>query len=161
MTQVRNEDSPTYAEPTLNRDLIDRAIQNLRAFARKPGAVMSSPQVPKDLCQLEMAGLEHEVFCVLFLDAQHRLVTLERMFTGTLTQASVYPREVVKRALQLNAAAVILAHNHPSGMVEPSRADEHLTQSLKAALNLIDVRILDHIIVSNEGTTSLAERGLI
>jgi DNA repair protein RadC len=105
--------------------------------------------------------LEHEVFCVLFLDAQFRIIVLEQMFRGTVSQTSVYPREVVKMALGLNAAAVILAHNHPSGCVEPSRADEFLTQTLKAALALVDVRVLDHFVVSGADLCSMAERGLL
>ena len=105
--------------------------------------------------------LEHEVFCVVFLDAQHRIIELRQMFRGTVTQTSVYPREVVKEALQLNAAAVILAHNHPSGVPEPSRADEFLTQSLKSALLLVDVRVLDHMVVTLNAVVSFAERGLI
>jgi DNA repair protein RadC len=98
---------------------------------------------------------------VLFLDHQHRLLELEEMFRGTLTQTSVYPREVVRRAMALNAAAVILAHNHPSGLAEPSRADEYLTQSLKSALGLVDVRVLDHLVVGRGQVVSMAERGLL
>ncbi len=98
---------------------------------------------------------------MLFLDSQHRLLQLDEMFRGTLTQTSVYPREVVRRALQLNAAAVILAHNHPSGAAEPSRADEFLTQSLKRALQLVDVRVLDHLVVGRGQVVSFAERGLL
>ena len=101
------------------------------------------------------------IFIVLFLDSQNRLLSAAEMFRGTLAQTSVYPREVVKSALQRNAAAVVLAHNHPSGSAEPSRADEHLTQTLKAALALVDVRILDHYVVAGDRATSFAERGLI
>ena len=97
----------------------------------------------------------------LFLDSQHRLLVADEMFRGTLTQTSVYPREVVRRALALNAAAVILAHNHPSGVAEPSRADEHLTQALKAALQLLDVRVLDRLVVGRGQVVSMAERGLM
>jgi DNA repair protein RadC len=103
----------------------------------------------------------HEVFVVVFLDAQHRVVASEELFRGTLTQTSVYPREVVKRALHHNAAAVILAHNHPSGVAEPSRADEALTAALKQALGLVDVRVLDHFVVAGDGALSFAERGLL
>jgi DNA repair protein RadC len=102
-----------------------------------------------------------EVFAVLFLDGQHRLLKLEEMFRGTLTQTSVYPREIVRRALELNAGAVILAHNHPSGVAEPSRADETLTQTLKSALQLVDVRVLDHLVVGQGTVISFAERGLL
>ena len=123
-------------------------------------AVLTSPQQVKDFLRLKLAHLGHEVFAVLFLNAQHQLVELEEMFRGTLTQTSVYPREVVKRALELQASAVILAHNHPSGVAEPSRADEYLTQTLKAALQLVDVRVLDHLVVGRAGVVSFAERGL-
>lgn len=108
-----------------------------------------------------MAGLEHEVFAVLFLDAQNRLIRYEELFRGTLTQTSVYPREVLKAALACNAAGVILAHNHPSGFPEPSRADVAITTTLQQALALIDVRVLDHLVVATSGVVSLAERGLI
>ena len=108
-----------------------------------------------------MVVREHEIFAVLFLDARHQLLAMEEMFRGTLTQTSVYPREVVKRALERNAAAVMLAHNHPSGVAEPSRADEFLTQTLKTALALVDVRVLDHVIVAAGQSVSMAERGLM
>ena len=124
-------------------------------------AVLDSPQAVKDYLQLHLAARAHEVFAVLFLDAQNRLLVCEELFRGTLTQTSVYPREVVLRALQHQAAAVVLAHNHPSGQVQPSRADEALTQTLKAALALVDVRVLDHVIVAPGQALSMAERGLI
>jgi len=123
--------------------------------------VFDSPGRVKDFLGLKLGGLGYEVFAVLFLDAQHRLLRLEEMFQGTLTQTSVYPREVVRRALQLNAGAVVLAHNHPSGLAEPSRADEYLTQTLKSALQLVDVRVLDHIVVGQGQVVSMAERGLV
>lgn len=123
--------------------------------------VFDSPQAVKDYLQLQLASKPHEVFAVLFLDTQHRLLAFEELFRGTLNQASVYPREVVKRALALNAAAAILAHNHPSGVAEPSRADEALTQALKAALALVDVRVLDHFVVARGSVVSFAERGLL
>jgi DNA repair protein RadC len=110
---------------------------------------------------VEIGALEHEVFCVLFLDAQHRIIALKQMFRGTVTQNSVCPREVVKEALALNAAAVVLAHNHPSGWVEPSRADEHLTQTLNTALALVDVRVPDHLVVAGADVCGFAERGLL
>jgi DNA repair protein RadC len=127
----------------------------------KPGVALSSPQDVKDYLRLAIGLLEHEVFCVVFLDAQHRVIELRQMFRGTVTQTSVYPREVVKESLELNAAAVILAHNHPSGVPEPSRADEFLTQALKTALQLVDVRVLDHLVVTANATVSFAERGLL
>ncbi|NKE67170.1 JAB domain-containing protein [Ramlibacter sp. RBP-2] len=123
--------------------------------------IFSSPGAVKQYLQLTLAGRPHEVFAVLFLDAQNRLVALEELFRGTLTQTSVYPREVVQQALHHRAAAVVLAHNHPSGTVQPSRADEALTQTLKAALALVDVRVLDHVIVAPGGALSMAEHGLI
>jgi DNA repair protein RadC len=120
-----------------------------------------SPDAVKLYLQLHLAHKPHEVFAVLFLDAQNRLVAMEELFRGTLTQTSVYPREVVRRALALEAASVVLAHNHPSGTVQPSRADEALTQTLKAALALIDVRVLDHVIVAPGDALSMAEKGLL
>jgi DNA repair protein RadC len=134
-----------------------------RALAQRLEAtpVFDSPQMVKDYLQLQLGSLPHEVFAVLFLDTQHRLLAMERLFTGTLGQTSVYPREVVKRALARNAGAVILAHNHPSGVAEPSRADEFLTQSLKSALALVDVRVLDHLVVAHGQVVSFAERGLL
>lgn len=134
-----------------------------RALAEglKERPVFDSPAPLKHFVQLHLGGRGHEVFAVLFLDAQNRLLQFEEMFRGTLTQTSVYPREVVVRALALNAASVILAHNHPSGAAEPSRADEHLTRALAAALKLVDVRVLDHLVVGRGEVVSFAERGLI
>ena len=123
--------------------------------------VFDAPAKVKDYLRLQLAARGHEVFAVLFLDAQSRLIKLEEMFRGSLAQTSVYPREVVKRALDLQAASVILAHNHPSGVAEPSRADEFLTQTLKSALALIDVRVLDHLVVGEAGVVSFSERGLL
>lgn len=122
--------------------------------------VFDAPDAVRQYLRLQLAHLAHEVFAVLFLDHQHRLLAMEELFRGTLSQTSVYPREVVKRALALNAGAVILAHNHPSGLAEPSRADEYLTQSLKSALALVDVRVLDHLVVGHHDVVSFAERGL-
>lgn len=140
--------------------VLELARRTLAAeMVRRP--VFDSPQAVRDFLRLELAELGHEVFAVLFLDAQHRLIRFEPMFRGTLTQTSVYPREVLKRALALDAAAVILAHNHPSGVAEPSKADEFLTQSLKAALQMIDVRVLDHFVVGRGPVVSFAERGLL
>lgn len=128
----------------------------------KTVAVFTSPCAVRDYLRLHLASLQHEVFFALWLDAQHRLLVAEDLFCGTLTQTSVYPREVVKKALAHNAAAVVLAHNHPSGVAEPSRADEALTRELKLALALIDVRVLDHFIVAGQSPPlSFAERGLL
>lgn len=122
---------------------------------------LDTPDAVKHYVQLHLAAKTHEVFAVLFLDNQHRMLAMEELFRGTLTQASVYPREVVLRALHHQAAAVILAHNHPSGNVEPSRADETLTQTLKTTLALVDVRVLDHVIVAPGQALSMAEKGFI
>jgi DNA repair protein RadC len=123
--------------------------------------LLNAPDKVRQYLGLWIGHLPHEVFVALYLDAQNRLLTAEELFRGTLTQTSVYPREVVKHALHHNAAALILAHNHPSGVAEPSRADELLTASLKQALALVDVRVLDHLIVAGNTTVSFAERGLI
>jgi DNA repair protein RadC len=134
-----------------------------RALAQELAArpVFDAPDKVRDYLVLQFDALKHEVFAVLFLDSQHRLIELEQMFRGTLTQTSVYPRELVKRALELHAAAVILVHNHPSGVAEPSRADEFLTRQLKSALQLVDVQVLDHFIVAARRVVSFAERGLL
>lgn len=124
--------------------------------------LLASPAAVRDWLRLKLANLPHEVFGVLWLDTQNRLIEYEELFRGTLAQTSVYPREVVKQGLQHNAAAAILVHNHPSGVAEPSRADEALTQALKAALALIDIKIVDHFVVAgNAPPRSFAEQGLI
>ena len=123
--------------------------------------VFETPGAVKDYVQLQLGQRPHEVFAALFLDSQHRLIALEELFRGTLSQTSVYPREVALRALHHHAAAVVLAHNHPSGSVQPSRADEVLTQTLKTALGLLDVRVLDHVIVGPGQALSMAEQGLL
>ena len=125
------------------------------------GTSFTSPAAVKEYLFAKLSGFELEVFAVLFMDTQHRLIEYAEMFRGTIDGASVYPRELVKEALRLNAAAVIVSHNHPSGNPEPSGADRTLTQRLKEALGLVDVRVLDHIIVAGTDTTSFAERGLI
>jgi DNA repair protein RadC len=147
--------------PVTNEErVIVRAISILRARFQERD-VFSSPDAVKDFLRLQAQGLQHEVFAVMYLDAQNRLIEYERLFRGTLTQTSVYPREIVKQALASNAASVVLHHNHPSGVCEPSRADEALTQTLKAALALMDVRVLDHVITSDYGALSMAERGML
>jgi DNA repair protein RadC len=138
-------------------ELARRALA--QQLTQKP--LFNTPQAVRDYLQLQLGGLHHEVFAVLFLDSQHRLIALEEMFRGTLTQTSVYPREVVKHALTLNASSVVLAHNHPSGTAQPSRADEALTHTLKAALALVDVRVLDHFVVTASQAVSMAELGLV
>jgi DNA repair protein RadC len=140
--------------------VIELARRSLhQRLAERPA--FEAPEGVREYLRLHLSTRDHEVFAVLFLDAQHRLLQFDEMFRGTLTQTSVYPREVVRRALALNAAAVILAHNHPSGVAEPSRADEFLTQSLKSALQLVDVRVLDHMVVARNQVVSFAERGLL
>jgi DNA repair protein RadC len=134
-----------------------------RALAEemKQKDVLSSPKKVRHYLSLKLGNELREIFMVLFLDTQNRVQAQENLFEGTLTQASVYPREIVKRALHHNAASVIFAHNHPSGIVEPSRADETLTKALKSALDLVDIRVLDHFIVAGNETMSFAERGLL
>ena len=125
------------------------------------GDAVNSPAAVRDYLRLLLHDREHEIFVVVLLDAQHRVLAVEELFRGTLTQTSVYPREVVKLALKCNAASVIFAHNHPSGVAEPSRADELLTSSLKQALALVDIKVLDHIIVAGATGLSFAEKGLL
>jgi DNA repair protein RadC len=125
------------------------------------GDALNSPAAVRDYLRLLLGGRGQEVFLVLFLDAQHRVIAVEELFHGTLTQTSVYPREVVKRALHHNAAALILAHNHPSGVSEPSQADRLLTEALKQATSLVDVRVLDHFIIAGNACRSFAEHGLL
>lgn len=140
--------------------IVERAMEILLRKARKADA-LASPQAVRDYLRLALSDKEHEVFVVVLLDAQHRVIECEELFRGTLTQTSVYPREIVKTALRHNAAAVIFAHNHPSGVAEPSHADELLTRSLKAALALVDVQTLDHFVVAGAQALSFAERGLL
>ena len=135
-------------------------MRNLHA-QMKDGPIMGSPQALREWLRLYCAGLEYEVFLVLYLNARHVLIDTVPMFRGTLTQTAVYPREVVKTALAFNASAVVLAHNHPSGGADPSRADEYLTQTLKSALRLVDVNVLDHFVVAGDQVLSFAERGLL
>jgi len=148
------------ASPDPDDEVIATALQILEKRARTHSA-LSSPAAVRDFLRLHLHGLEREVFTALLLDAQHRVTAVEDLFAGTLTQTSVYPREVVKAALRHNAAAVIFAHNHPSGVAEPSHADEILTRSLKQALALVDVQVLDHFVVAGTQSMSFAERGLL
>lgn len=131
-------------------------------FARiSRGQVLGSPAEVRQFLQLKLRGLGHEVFACLYLDNQHAVIGYEELFRGTIDGASVYPREVVKRCLALNAAAVIFAHNHPSGVAEPSQADQRLTQRLRSALATVDIRVLDHFVVGDAEALSFAERGLL
>ena len=147
--------------PAPEQAVIDAALAILTRRVREPGAVVDSPGVARELVRLHLAQCGRERFAVLFLDARHAFIEFEVLFEGTLSQTSVHPREVVRRALQLNAAAVILAHNHPGGTAVPSLADEYLTQSLRAALALVDVRVLDHLVVGWPAVCSMSELGLV
>ena len=164
LSTLLNESIPSYdLQPKVRtklqvaKELVRRSL--LETMRHRD--VLSSPASVRDYLRMTLTGRDYEVFVVLFLDAQNRVIQPEEMFRGTLTQTSVYPREVVKRSLVNNAAAVIFAHNHPSGVAEPSHADELLTQSLKQALALVDVRVLDHFVVAGSGVMSFAERGLL
>ena len=139
------------------QEMARRALQE----DMQTGDALNSPGAVRDFLQLLLRGRAQEVFMVIFLDAQHHVLASEELFHGTLTQTSVYPREVVKRALHHNAAATIFAHNHPSGVAEPSHSDRLLTDALKQALALVDVRVLDHFIVAGTGCLSFAEKGMV
>jgi DNA repair protein RadC len=146
-----------YAEIQAATEISRRQLSEpLRA-----GPLLGSPKATRDYLSARLRHLEHEVFCCLYLDKRHRLMHCEELFRGTIDGASVHPREIVKLALQRNAAAVIVAHNHPSGIAEPSQADEIITQRVKEALGLVDIRLLDHLIVGDGGCVSLAERGVL
>jgi DNA repair protein RadC len=155
--EVKGMGAAKYAQLQAVLEMSRRALQE----EIQRGDVLSSPRAVRDYLKLLLAGRGQEVFMVLFLDTQHRVIAFEELFHGTLSQTSVYPREVVKRALAHNAAAVILAHNHPSGVTEPSQADQLLTSALKQALALVDVTVLDHFVVAAGQTLSFAERGLL
>jgi len=150
----------TTERPVTAEELLEEA-QRILACRVAPGELLSSTRATGQYLIHQFAGLEHEVFGCLFLDNRHRLIAYEEMFRGTIDGAAVYPREVAKTCLRHNAAAVILAHNHPSGVPEPSRADTRLTERLQEALGLLDVRVLDHLVVGGTRVTSFAERGLI
>ena len=168
MSKIQSEDHPTYA-PGKRRIVDDDAIiaQALDILARRltsrraaDGAIFSAPEEVKAYAQLRWAAHEREVFSVLLLDTRHRLIAVVELFLGTVDSASVHPREVVKAALSRNASAVILVHNHPSGIPEPSQADIAITRKLVEALAFVEVRVLDHVVVG-EGAVSMAERGLM
>lgn len=149
-------DEPT-AKLLIARELVKRWLEEDLGTRD----VLGSPASVREYLCLHFAGQGHETFVVLYLDAQNHLIAAEDLFRGTLTQTSVYPREVVKRALYWNAASVILAHNHPSGVAEPSRADEMLTDTLRQTLALVDIKVLDHFVVAGRETVSFAERGMV
>ena len=139
---------------------MELARRSLKDGMRSASA-LTSPGAVRDYLRLAIAEREHEVFVCLWLDAQHRVIAFDELFRGTLTQTSVYPREIVKAGLKANAAAVIFAHNHPSGVAQPSQADELLTRNLKDALSLVDIKVLDHFVVAGHQALSFAERGLL
>lgn len=176
MSKVNNEDHPAYGPiprvfpepaPTLENTedgIIKQALNILasRLKTSSPGTVIATcPEDVKSYLKMRLMPLEHEVFAVMFLNNQHQMIEYQVMFRGTIDSASVYPREVVKEALKQNAAAIIVAHNHPSGCPEPSKSDEQITYKLRDACNLLQIRLLDHVIVSGMDTVSLAERGII
>jgi DNA repair protein RadC len=164
--KVKSENEAVYnakitSKPTREDVIIAHALDILQSRLVSRDFKIEGPDDAKNFVKLKLATLEHEIFSIMFLDSQHQLIAYDEMFRGTVSQTSVYPREVAKRALELNSSAVILCHNHPSGVPTPSRADENLTRTLKSALELIDVRVLDHFIVGGSKVVSMAELGLI
>jgi DNA repair protein RadC len=146
--------------PAADEEVLDAAREILASKVRR-GRPLTSPRHTREYLRLSLAPLQHEVFAILFLDNRHRVIEFAPLFRGTVDGASVHPREVVKEALARNAAAVILAHNHPSGIAEPSQADELITGRVKDALALVDIRVLDHFVVTGDAIVSFAERGLL
>lgn len=153
--------SARHAMPDHERAVIDAALTILGGYLRQPEHAFHTPGAVKQYLRLHLGAEPRELFGVMFMDSQNRLLAFEVMFSGTLTQTSVYPREVATAALLHGASAVVLAHNHPSGSVQPSGADKALTQTLKAALAMVDVRVIDHLIVSPGAALSMAEMGLV
>jgi DNA repair protein RadC len=157
LTRIRGLGEAKSAQFVAAIEIARRSLQE----DLKAGTALTSPGAVRDYLRLALSGRPHEVFVCIWLDAQHRVMTFEEPFRGTLTQTSVYPREIVKMALRINAAAVIFAHNHPSGAAQPSQADELLTGNLKEALALVEVKVLDHFIIAGNQAISFAERGLL
>lgn len=151
---------PTFNYSTAD-EVIDAAKHIMESMMEQRDTLLTSPDLVRQYLMMRLGRAEREIFCVIFLDNQNRLIAADDLFMGTIDGASVYPREVLKAALKYNAAAVLLAHNHPSGVVEPSQADQRITHRLQAALEFIDVRVLDHFVVSGTESTSFAERGLL
>lgn len=174
-TQVRSEDRAAYratvsastastAQPLTDDETIQRALDILSSRMREPGCALTTPETTARYLQLQLAASAWEEFSAIWLDNRHRVISFDKLFRGTINGASVHPREVVRAAIEHNAAAAIFAHNHPSGVAEPSQADIRITQRLKDALALIDVRVLDHFVVGGDSSLaycSMAERGLI
>jgi DNA repair protein RadC len=153
-------DADGVTAPATETQVLDAARSILSRRVRR-GRTLTNPRTTREYLQLQLAPRDHEIFAILFLDNRHRVIEFVPLFRGTIDGASVYPREVVKEALARNAAAVILAHNHPSGVAEPSAADELITRRLRDALALVDIRILDHLVVTGDAVVSFAERGLL
>lgn len=162
MFEVKSEKHPEYknGETKKENDIISSALSILESRIKERGDFMEKPKDVENFLRIQFSGMEHESFCVMFLDNQHRMIAFEEMFKGTIDGSSVYPREVVKAALKHNAAAIILSHNHPSGVSTPSGADKRITKILVDALGLVDVRILDHIIIGDK-SFKFSEAGLI
>jgi len=158
---VRDANGSYTFDRALTEEEILHVAEEILAARLSPGCVLANPNDSRSYLRARLATREQEVFACLFLDNRHRVISFDELFYGTIDGTSVHPREVVKRALAHNAAAVILAHNHPSGVAEPSRADETLTRRLQDALALVDIRVLDHIVVGGTETISFAERGLL
>ncbi len=158
-----NETTGRYlpTRPLLANDIIAKAKELVSAALKRDSACLCNPSAVRDYLQLALSGCERETFAVLYLDTRHRVITVEHLFTGTIDSCNVYPREVLKSALNHSAAAVILAHNHPSGDSEPSEADKCITRRLQEALKLVDIRVLDHFIVGSNEPLSFVERGLL
>jgi DNA repair protein RadC len=157
---TNDENTATGIREASFEEILDAARRALALRVRR-GTGFTSPRITADYLRVRLAQLDHEVFCVIYLTKRHQFIACEDLFRGTIDGASVHPREVVKEALKHNAAAVILAHNHPSGVAEPSQADIDITNRLKKALDLVDIHVLDHLIVAGGDTVSFAERGLV
>jgi DNA repair protein RadC len=157
---INDENTSTGIREASFEEILTAAREHMSRRVRR-GTHLTSPKATRDYLTLKLGTLEREVFAVMFLDKRHRLISYQEMFQGTIDGASVHPREVVKEALKQNAAAVILAHPHPSGVAEPSQADEFITTRLKEALGLVDIRVLDHVIVAGGDTVSFSEMGLL
>jgi DNA repair protein RadC len=155
---IRNENGDTRVATADEIIYLAREVMSRRL---RRGALLTSPKLVRDFLSIRLGTLEHEMFCVMLLDKRHRLIEFVELFRGTIDGASVHPREVVKLALAKNAAALLLCHPHPSGVAEPSQADEYITQRLKDALALVDIRVLDHLIIAGGVVVSMAERGLV
>ena len=159
-TNLFTSDAEGVTRPATADEILNAALTILARRVRK-GASLSNPRATRDFLKLRLAPHDHEIFAILFLDNRHRVIEFVPLFRGTIDGASVHPREVVKEALLRGAAAVILAHNHPSGVAEPSQADELITGRLRDALALVDVRVLDHFVVTGDTVVSFAERGVL